>query len=163
MLAKINRIKGLGLVFSDFAWSGTAPSFRQVNLIYGWNGCGKTTFTRLFDRIGSGDAGEVDFELEDATGAHIRPGQALGLSIRVFNQDYVSNNVRILESQANSISILLGEENKELADQIRADEQRLNGDSADPEKPGLIFEARSLEERLRRAEKTLDSAFTDVA
>lgn len=50
MLAKISRATGLGLVFNDFQWPhGTSP-FKKFNLIYGWNGCGKTTLMRLFSR-----------------------------------------------------------------------------------------------------------------
>lgn len=51
MLTKINRLKGLGLVFSDFSWDNTTTAFKEVNVIYGWNGCGKTTLTRLFDHF----------------------------------------------------------------------------------------------------------------
>jgi len=52
MISKINKIKNLGLVFSNYTWDSTIPDFKQFNLIYGWNGTGKTTLSRLFDAIG---------------------------------------------------------------------------------------------------------------
>ena len=132
MLAKINRIGGLGLVFSDFNWKPDVPAFRAVNLIYGWNGCGKTTLTRLFAELPHPSLDGLSFEVEDSDGAKFGEEDAFPSPIRVFNQDYIQKNVRIQESSANTISLLLGEASKELVAQIETDEKTLNGDSADP-------------------------------
>lgn len=163
MISKLSRIKGLGLVFSDFTWPAATPAFRAVNLVYGWNGCGKTTLTRLFDAVAAGVPGDLEYEIEDDAGAKVRHDEAFTVPIRVFNQDYIQSNVRILESNANTISVLLGEENQELVAAIAADEQDLNGDPTDPAKPGKIFEARAIEQQRRRKEKENETAFTDIA
>ena len=163
MISKLNRIKGLGLVFGDFTWATTTPGFKNVNLVYGWNGCGKTTLTRLFDAVAANAPGTLEYEFEDHTGAKYRQGEAFSVPIRVFNQEYVQNNVRILESNANTISVLLGEDNQELVAAIAADEQDLNGDAGDPTKPGKIFEARAVEQKRRRKERENETAFTDIA
>src|SRR5262249_11756549 len=136
MLSKINRIRKLGLVFANFTWSAEVPGFRQVNLIYGWNGSGKTTLTRLYDEIATPSDAGIEFELENVGGAMFRQGDAFPHPIRVFNQDYVQKNVRVLESRANTISVLLGEQNKELVAEIEANERALHGDPSDPAKMG---------------------------
>lgn len=163
MFAKLLRIKGLGLVFSDFAWPAASPAFKKVNLVYGWNGCGKTTLTRLFDTIARGDAHGVEYEVELSDGTKLRAGDPFAKPVRVFNQPYVEANVRVLETKASAISILLGEENKELLAQVEADQRELSGDPADPEKKGLLSELNGYGQKKTRKEKENDNAFTDVA
>src|ERR1017187_8741870 len=114
MIGKFNRIKKLGLVFCDYAWDIGLPNFGKFNLIYGWNGCGKTTLSRLFDAIGGVAIENLEYEIEDEHGAKFIQQNAFPKKIRVFNHDYVQNNVKLLESRTNSISISLGKENKEL-------------------------------------------------
>lgn len=163
MITIVKRVKRLGLVFTDFAWANSVNKFKRFNLIYGWNGSGKTTFTRLFDHIASQSDAELEFEIEDDAGAVFTSGSAFPFPIRVFNQDYVQNNVRILESSARSISVLLGEENKELAAQIDADERLLNGDPKDKTKIGLVREFEDFRQKKQRKERENDTSFTDIA
>lgn len=162
MLARIEKIKRLGLVFDDFSWTVPALAFKQTNLIYGWNGCGKTTLTRLFDHIANA-SGDCEYQLENADGATFTHTDAYPFAIRVFNQDYIASNVRILEGCANTISVLLGEENGELAAQIEADERLLNGDPADPTKIGLVQELHGFTEKRIRKERGNETEFTNVA
>jgi len=163
MISKLNRIKGLGLVFADFTWSAAVPAFRGFNLVYGWNGCGKTTLTRLFDELGATASTGIEYEVEDATGAKFTADTRFSLPIRVFNQDYVQKNVRILESSANSISVLLGAENKELVTQIEEDERDLNGNPTDATKIGKVQELHGFTEKRKRKERGNETAFTDIA
>lgn len=163
MLKKINKIKGLGLVFNDFAWQPGVPDFKPVNLIYGWNGCGKTTLTRLFDIIAAGTAANVEFEVEDDLGAIFSAGMEFPRPIRVFNHEYVNNNVRILESRTSTISILLGEENTDLAARIDIDERLLRGDPSQPDSKGLVAEFNNLDQKRKRKEKENETAFTSIA
>ena len=163
MLSKINRIKDLGLVFSDFSWKSEVEAFRDFNLIYGWNGCGKTTLTRLFDYLTKPTLEGTTYEVEDTDGTKFSRGIPFPTPIRVFNQDYIQNNVRLLESTANSISLLLGETNQKLVDQIEKDEQELNGDPEDSQSVGQIKERENCAKDKKQKEKDNDTAFTDIA
>lgn len=137
MIKKINKIKNLGLVFMNYVWDVKLPLFKRLNLIYGWNGSGKTTLSKLFDASKTGNLKnntDLEYEIEDYAGAKYKQGEMFNKKIRVFNEDYVKDNIKLLEGRANSISILLGEENKELVEQIQTDEKILNGDPIDPNK-----------------------------
>ena len=163
MIAKIRNIKKLGLVFADFNWTPSVPAFKPVNLIYGWNGSGKTTLTRLFDAVAVPSANDLEYALETDEGVVYGNGDTFPLPIRVFNQDYVQKNVKILESSANTISVLLGEENKDLVAQIAKDEVELNGDPLDPTKKGLLPELHGYSEKKKRKERENDTAFSSIA
>lgn len=163
MIAKIRNIKKLGLVFADFNWTPSVPTFKPVNLIYGWNGAGKTTLTRLFDAVVTPSGNDLEYALETDEGVVYGNGDTFPLPVRVFNQDYIQKNVKILESSANTISVLLGEENKELVAQIAKDEVELNGDPLDPTKKGLLQELHDYSEKKKRKEKETDTAFSSIA
>lgn len=154
MLSKINKIKNLGLLFGDFVWKAEVPAFNQVNLIYGWNGSGKTTLTRLFDEVLQPSDMAIEFELELADGTCIRRGQEFPHQVRIFNHDYIQRNVHLVESKANGISVLLGEENNELVAEIENKERDL-----DNRRRGL----RELEQTREAKEKENEDAFSNVA
>lgn len=163
MLSKISKIKKLGLVFSDFDWSPETPLFHEVNLVYGYNGCGKTTLTRLFDKVSRSSTDGVEYDLESSDGKRFSAESQFPFPIRVFNNDYLIENVRILDGSANAISIVLGAENKELVAKIEADEIYLNGDPKDATKPGTVYELNGQTRKKARLEKETDAAFTEVA
>ena len=163
MLSKISRIKKLGLVFNDFTWNDAAPAFNEVNLIYGSNGCGKTTLTRLFDRVSRKSAGETEYDLRDVAGEAITHLNECPYPIRVFNNDYVLENVRTLDTTTNAIAVVLGAENQKLVSEIAEKEKYLNGDQQDATKPGAIFEQNAQSRKKARLEKEGDAAFTEVA
>src|ERR1019366_149873 len=101
MITKINKIKNLGLVFQDYTRQSGLPVFKQSNLIYGWNGTGKTTLTCVFDAIGGSSVDNLEYEIEDSGGSKYKNGETYSQKVRVFNQDYIQKNVNILESRAN--------------------------------------------------------------
>src|ERR1035437_201547 len=160
MIAKINKIKHLGLVFSSYTWDTNLPHFKRFNLVYGWNGCGKTTLSRLFDAVGGTPKAPLEYEVEDEKGNKYRQTESFPKKIRVFNQDYISKNVKLLESRANSISILLGEENKQLVEQIENDKKLLDGDFADPGKVAAL--SGFIREKKRKSLER-DGKFTEIA
>lgn len=63
---KLTRITKLRhRVFRDFAWPNDLHTFGQFNVIYGWNGCGKTTLSSLLSLVEKKTAlaeGEVELE-----------------------------------------------------------------------------------------------------
>lgn len=164
MITKIKKIKNLG-IFLDYSVSNTLTEFKKYNLIYGWNGSGKTTLTRLFDCFQDGRHGEypnLEYELECGA-TRFRQGQPCDKKIRVFNQDYVSKNIKILEGKANSISVVLGAENAHIIEQIKSDEKLLSGDPDVPERKGLLQEFREADALKKSKETEKNQKFTDIA
>src|SRR5690348_10063193 len=125
MLQKLARIKGFG-VFSDFAWDSQLEPFKRYNIIYGDNGSGKTTLSRLLDSLVSAkvdDHPELEYRIETDSGP-LAIGKPSVRRIRVFNADYVNRNIGQLDGTLKPI-LVVGEENKALADQLKADEADL--------------------------------------
>lgn len=95
-VTKIPRLRGYR-VFQNFEWPADLPEFKRFNLIYGWNGSGKTALSDLFrcveQRISSTE-GEVQLEIDGATirGEEIQKPQRLP-KVRVFNSDFVRESV----------------------------------------------------------------------
>jgi wobble nucleotide-excising tRNase len=66
-ISRVSKIKGQR-IFRDFTWPSDLPSFAQYNVIYGWNGTGKTTLSSIFANLQDNRAiveGEVEFELDN--------------------------------------------------------------------------------------------------
>lgn len=91
---RIHQLRRCG-VFRDFSWPADLSEFGRYNLVYGWNGTGKTTLSRLFRslelrrpptvgeavlRIGGTDVGGNEF-----------PSSTF--PIRVFNRDFIHESV----------------------------------------------------------------------
>ena len=163
MITKIKTIKNLG-IFTDYKWDSNLPEFKRFNLIYGWNGSGKTTLSQLFAFFETNKSElypELEYEIQTADG-NFTQKNIFNKNIRVFNQDYISENIEILSGKAKPIFIL-GKENKELADTIKQDEKILHGD---PDKKGDIGKIKELDQKkkeLERKEKEKGKHFTDVA
>ncbi len=91
---RIARLRRCG-IFRDFRWPSNLPEFGRYNVIYGWNGTGKTTLSRLFRSLEVARApgmGEAVLRIN----GHDVPGDAFPhspLHIRVFNRDFVEENV----------------------------------------------------------------------
>lgn len=119
---KVKRIKEIKNTdaFDSFSWS--ADDLKRYNLIYGWNGVGKTTISRILYSIEQRrivpalDAAEFQVQTD---GGVIRnadlPNHTLGL--RVFNDDFVKDNLIFNESKANKI-LILGSDNTAAAAEI---------------------------------------------
>ena len=163
MITKIEKIKNLG-IFTDYKWDSNLPEFKRFNLIYGWNGSGKTALSQLFASFETGKSEiypELEYEIQTADG-NFTQKSVFNTKIRVFNQDYISENIEILSGKAKPIFIL-GKENKELADTIKQDGKILHGD---PDKKGDIGKIKELDQKkkeLGRKEKEKGKHFTDVA
>jgi len=133
MIKKIKKIKNLGLVFQDYVWgfnltSYQLPEFKRYNFFYGWTGTGKTTLSKLFGIIESGDnksLPNVEYEIEDENGNKYKQGQPFNKKIRVFNQAYIENNLTIQEGKAKSITLVLGSINKKIVKEIEIDKKKL--------------------------------------
>ncbi|NIE82636.1 MULTISPECIES: AAA family ATPase [unclassified Burkholderia] len=97
MIACINRLKQFG-IFNDF--NGTKiQKFGRYNLIYGWNGTGKSTLSNLFScfelraLIPRFSAAEFLITLEDGSTITETTLPSSQLNIHVFNQHFIRENI----------------------------------------------------------------------
>lgn len=123
-IQSLRHMKGVG-VFADVA-VGTFPhTFKPYNLIYGFNGCGKTTLSRLIESLGEGglspnlsDGAEFSFLLADGTTpSNGNRANSASRFVAVFSEDYVENTLTWKEGAAKPI-IYLGKEQAGLAQQL---------------------------------------------
>ena len=93
LVTKISRLRHPG-VLRDFSWPAELPTFGRYNLIYGWNGSGKTTISNLFRalELRKQPEGETTLATASTTIAGNDFAQAT-LPVRVFNRDFVTANV----------------------------------------------------------------------
>lgn len=112
-------------IFRDFAWPGTGlPDFARFNLIYGWNGAGKTTFSNLFRSLQNRMAiaeGEVGVRLDDErTITQADFPSAVLPQIRVFNRDTVDRSIFEVPGKELQPIYYLGENSAKLQEEIEA-------------------------------------------
>jgi wobble nucleotide-excising tRNase len=111
---RISRLRDCG-IFRNFRWPLDLPEFGRYNVIYGWNGTGKTTLSRLFRHIELNQApttGEAVFRIN---GSDV-PGEEFSrsdLTVRVFNRDFVVDNVSPVGSGDMPPILVLGSDNVE--------------------------------------------------
>lgn len=113
-------------VFTQYTKAPGTEPFKKFNLIYGLNGSGKTTLSRLFSAVNTGKYGGFD-DLKykvTATEGGFTEKKPYTRSIRVFNSDYVEENIGQLDGKLNPIYVV-GAENKNLALSVASDETTL--------------------------------------
>jgi len=155
MITKLSKIKKVG-IFSDFNWDTSLQTFGRYNLIYGWNGSGKSTLANLFAGLPEGllsNYPSAEYEIETDTGGIVKNGQPFPIKVRVFNRDYVANNVHTVSGKAKPI-LILGKENKKIADEIAADEVTVSVKKE---------QVRKLNEETADTTKRKDKIFSDIA
>lgn len=121
-MALIKNIKSLSDfgVFQNSAWDELAD-FKRFNLIYGWNRCGKTTLSRVFSSCEKKSLfhpdvfkqypvnGEFELILSDKTQIKSKEIEKSNLSIRVFNQDFIDDNVSFEANKSSNGIVYLSE------------------------------------------------------
>jgi wobble nucleotide-excising tRNase len=114
MIRRIQHIKAFG-VFADFQWPPGLPEFKQFNLIYGWNYSGKTTLSRAFrcfeQKLPHVDfaGAQVQLKAEDGTVHHLSAPHAAP-AFRVFNSDFIRENLSFADGSATPILVLGAED-----------------------------------------------------
>lgn len=132
MIRRIQQIKAFG-VFADFQWPQGLPEFKQFNLIYGWNYSGKTTLSRVFrcfeQKIPHVDfaGAQVQLKAEDGTLHHLSVPHAAPV-FRVFNSDFIRENLSFADGSAAPILVLGAEDiaKQEALKAKRAERETLN-------------------------------------
>ena len=114
MIRRIQHIKAFG-VFADFQWPTSLPEFKQFNLIYGWNYSGKTTLSRAFRcfelKLPHVDFADAQVQLKAADGkVHHLSLPHTAPAFRVFNSDFVRENLSFADGSATPILVLGAED-----------------------------------------------------
>ena len=128
IIRRVSILKGLG-VFHNYAAKTDVADFQKHNLIYGFNGSGKTILSRVFASLETGavrpelpEGGQFEIELTD--GAVIKSTGALDAlkgRLLVFNVDFIEENLRWKEGTANPV-FYLGRAQAELATKLEEKE-----------------------------------------
>jgi wobble nucleotide-excising tRNase len=116
MITKFKAIKNLA-VFQNFVWdtsvcdgAGNVQLFKDINIIYGRNYSGKTTLSRIVRALEKGEISKnyenPEFEvsikdLADSTQGNLT---SHGKKIRVFNEDFVKDNLHFIVNPKESIN-----------------------------------------------------------
>lgn len=122
MIKSVIRIKNFPS-FIDFKPSANLPEFSKYNLVYGWNGSGKTCFSRILRSFEleqnffdiSEQQSEFEFKMDNGTYISHNNLSAFK-AIRVFNKDFIEDSI-FLETGAKPI-FFLGKESKEDKEKI---------------------------------------------
>ena len=155
IIEKIVKIKRHGIL-RNFRWPTEMANFGCYNLIYGWNGSGKTTISRLFRALEMRDTPpscEVEFSI-NGRGVHGPDFEHAILPVRVFNRDFVSASVFPTDGGEMPPILVLGEDSVQKQKEL----DRLKRNLVEAE---ITLEiARS---KRRTADKTLDQHCIDRA
>lgn len=121
MITKISKLKEFG-IFYDFSWKTEHPEFKKFNLIYGWNRSGKTTVSRVFascekkcvydnDKFKQyPEKGEFEIKTSDSTTIKNTDVASNNLPIKVFNQDFIDDNISFDPSNSCNPIVYVSEE-----------------------------------------------------
>ncbi len=170
LIEKIDSIKNMA-VFQDFQWqlsvSDESKEFKDINILYGHNGSGKTTLSRIFRALETGFISDKyresefklsfkneDFATQDSLDSH-------GQVIRVFNEDFVRDNLHFIIDEEHPINAfaILGEDNTKLKDDIKKHEVALGSEE---DKSGLLGEFLDNEEKFKKAKNDYESKVSDL-
>lgn len=148
MITKVSKLKNFG-IFHDFSWKTELSEFKKFNLIYGWNRSGKTTISRVFascekkctydkDKFKQyPENGEFEIKTEDGSTVKNADVSTNILPIKVFNQDFIDENISFDPSDSCNPIIYVSEEDiesKKKLEQIKLDKVTLNKAHEDAKK-----------------------------
>lgn len=163
-IKKIHSIKKMA-VFQNFNWDTTIRDsgnniveFKKINIFYGRNYSGKTTLSRIFRAIETGVISDKyenpEFSVAINNGNNITQSTLTGhgQTVRVFNEDFVKENLRFIVDDEHSINsfAILGDDNNKIEEDIKAHEHEL----------GFEGDATGLYGKLNEAISTFKSAKT---
>lgn len=130
MLHKINKVQGFGIL-DNFKPESAVKPFNKFNVIYGWNGSGKTTLARLFrcleTKSNNVNFKEAEFIIELDNNTKIDSKTNIhDQNIKVFNQDFIKENLDLFEAQTKPI-IFISKEKVDEKKELDKQKNELNG------------------------------------
>ncbi len=146
----IDTIKNMA-VFHDFKWEKSLPNekngataFSTINILYGRNYSGKTTLSRIFRAMETEELSDKfknpSFNVTLANGIQVTQTTLTnhGKQIRVFNEDFVRDNLRFITNPDDSIEpfAILGDDNNKIEKDIAKLEGEL-GSNEEGKQTGL--------------------------
>lgn len=174
MIKKIGTIKHFA-VFENYDWdlsstdkNGRPLKFEKINILYGRNYSGKTTLSRIFRSLETGQLPEnyddPQYELIDENGNKIDQNNLADFSspVRVFNEDFIKTNLKFLIDPTGEIApfAILGNTNGTLVDEIKELTKEI-GSSEEP-KTGLHKAVDDANNALDSANQALSEAESDL-
>ena len=170
MITRIIKIKDCPS-FVDFR-PGADLQFKKYNLIYGWNGSGKTCFSRVLrsfelkENYYAQPERSPEFEFKLDNGNSIDQNNLTAFpNIRVFNKDFINENV--FGTGGPKPIFFLGKESKEDKERIMKIESELQGLRTERDtKKNMLDKAKSnkdkiLSEKARDIKNTLTTSRLD--
>jgi len=165
MISKFQNIKNLA-VFRDFEWDksvldkdGNILEFKQINIIYGRNYSGKTTLSRILKAIENGKISDKfenpTFCVAFADNTEIKQDALTGhgKKVRVFNDDFVRDNLKFIINPDESIEpfAILGIDNLRIEGEIQVIETEV-GSKEEGKETGLNAQLKTENENLYLAQ-----------
>lgn len=150
MITKFRSIKNLA-VFRDFDWDtivrderNNVVLFKTINILYGRNYSGKTTLSRIVRALETGyisdkyDSPQFEVSIQNNQNTTQNNLTAHGKKIRVFNEDFVKDNLRFIVNSDESIipfaiiggNATIEEEIRKLKDDLGQEEDTEKGKNA---------------------------------
>lgn len=131
IITRISRLQGHG-IYRDFSWPNALHDLDRFNLIYGWNGTGKTMLSRLFRALElrkQPTPGQVAVRIGGSEVAGSEFTQA-SLPIRVFNRDLVNESIFPFGGGDVPPIFIVGKENVDKQKEVnRLKQERAEADS----------------------------------
>ncbi len=174
MIKKISSIKNLA-VFQNFEWDrcvldsvGGVVSFATINVLYGRNYSGKTTLSRIIRSLETGaisdkyDSPKFTVTFDDGTPVTQDNLSTHHKTIRVFNEDFVRNNLRCISNPEDSIvpfAVVVGGDNNQIELAIKALELEIGSNEVGKE-TGLYADLKSAEQTRKSMSSEYSKAVT---
>ena len=83
---------------------------KQISLVYGQNGSGKTTISKAISNIKSNEFSDIEQKILDHIGSEIILSEEEKKEIFVFNDDFMENKIRFRYEDKMGVIVMLGEQ-----------------------------------------------------
>lgn len=127
MLQRFSEIHEEGLFFG-YKWPNDLEDFSKLNLIYGWNGTGKTTLSRLLNQLcdqATAKSIKIKVKVDDENMDSLK-FERFPYVIKVFNRDYISETISVMSDDAVDPIYFIGREAVQIQNEIKQNSDKLS-------------------------------------